>query len=256
MNYRVSIIGNRKEKEGMVLSKRLYMVASFVTPGYRLADVGCDHAYTSIYLVRHGIIPKAIAMDINEGPLERASLNIEAYGYKELIETRLSNGLEKLNNLEADTILIAGMGGELMVKILTDGMEKVLNVKELVLQPQSEPSLVRHFLHDIGFQIIDEDICIDDGKFYTVIHAVNLSSQGLDPTERESYERDCFYRFGKVLLTKKHPVLKEYLKDQYKKAMIIQNSLESNQTENTKERLPEFMKELEVLEDALTFFSI
>lgn len=92
-----------------------------VSPGCRLADVGTDHAYIPIYLMQNGVIPQAVAMDINQGPLLRATENIRRYGLTGRIETRLSDGLEKLQAGEADTILIAGMGGLLMVRILENG---------------------------------------------------------------------------------------------------------------------------------------
>ena len=105
----------------MQISERLRTVAGMVSPGCRLADVGTDHAYIPIYLMQNGVIPQAVAMDINQGPLLRATENIRRYGLTGRIETRLSDGLEKLQAGEADTILIAGMGGLLMVRILETG---------------------------------------------------------------------------------------------------------------------------------------
>ena len=93
------------------LSKRMKAVASMVTPGNILADIGTDHGYVPIALVQRERIPKAIAMDINKGPLQRAKDNIVLYHMEEYIETRLSDGVEALLEGEVDTILIAGMGG-------------------------------------------------------------------------------------------------------------------------------------------------
>jgi len=122
----------------MQLSKRLQAVADSVTRDNRVADVGCDHAYISIYLIQQHIAPHVIAMDINKGPLERGRKNIERLGFSSHIETRLSDGLHELNPGEADTILIAGMGGALTVRILEEGLTTVKKCKELVLGPQSE----------------------------------------------------------------------------------------------------------------------
>ena len=119
-----------------MLSKRLEQVASMVTKGNIIADIGTDHGYVPIYLVEKGICPKAYAMDINQGPIESAIKNIENYGLSEKIQAIKSNGLEKLEPEKADTIIIAGMGGELIVNILENGLAKLENcsrpVKELV----------------------------------------------------------------------------------------------------------------------------
>ena len=120
-------------------------VASMVTAGYTLCDVGTDHGYVPIALVQGNIIPKAIAVDINKGPLERANEHIRANGLTEQITTRLSNGLEAIHDGEVDSIVIAGMGGELVIHILTAGETVCRSAKELILQPQSEVSKVREY---------------------------------------------------------------------------------------------------------------
>ena len=120
------------------LSKRLQAVADLVTPGMRLADVGTDHAYIPIYLTQNGLVPSAIAMDINKGPLERADTHILKHGLDGKIVTRLSDGLVNLKMEEADTMIAAGMGGGLVIHILNEDPAKTRSLKELVLQPQSE----------------------------------------------------------------------------------------------------------------------
>ena len=105
----------------MQLSKRLSAVAGLVTRGNRLVDVGCDHGYLPVYLYLNHMIPSAIAMDVRPGPLSRAEEHIAQYGLGEYIETRLSDGLAALGTDEGDTLVIAGMGGPLMERILTEG---------------------------------------------------------------------------------------------------------------------------------------
>ena len=134
----------------MNLSKRLSCLAEMVTAGSRLADVGTDHGYVPLCLYRQGKIPAAIAMDINRGPLERAQEHIREAGVEAYIETRLSDGLAALQPGEADTVLIAGMGGNLTKRILTEGKEVLETVKELVLQPQSEIWKVRRWLREMA----------------------------------------------------------------------------------------------------------
>ena len=121
----------------MELSKRLEAVAAFVTAGYTLADIGTDHAYIPIELVRTGHIPQAIAMDVNRGPLERAEENIREHGLSGRISTRLSDGFSAMEPGEADSAVIAGMGGGLTIRILKDGECVVNTLKECILQPQS-----------------------------------------------------------------------------------------------------------------------
>ena len=116
------------------LSKRLQAVADLVTPGMRLADVGTDHAYIPIYLTQNGLVPSAIAMDINKGPLERADTHILEHGLDGKIVTRLSDGLVNLKMEEADTMIAAGMGGGLVIHILNEDPAKTRSLKELVLQ--------------------------------------------------------------------------------------------------------------------------
>ena len=144
----------------MELSKRLFAVASLVTPGNRIADIGTDHAYIPIYLMEKKRSISAIAMDVNKGPLERAEVHIEEAGLQDLIETRLSDGFEKLVPGEVDCAVIAGMGGGLVIKILSAYPEVTSRLKECVLQPQSEIAKVRAFLLQQGFQFVEEDLSL------------------------------------------------------------------------------------------------
>ena len=115
----------------MQLSLRLSAIAGLVTRGNRLVDVGCDHGYLPVSLYLDGKIPGAIAMDVRKGPLSRAQEHISQYGLDAYIETRLSDGLEALKPGEGDTLVIAGMGGPLMERILTDGAEVRESFREL-----------------------------------------------------------------------------------------------------------------------------
>ena len=174
----------------MQISKRLEAVASFVEQGSVIADVGCDHGYIPIYLYQKGMIPKAIAMDVNKGPLERAEIHIREYGLGEYITTRLSDGVRALKPNEADAVVIAGMGGALMEKIIEEGEETLKSVSYLILQPQSELAHFRRFLHQKGYCIEQEKMVLEDGKYYPMMKA----RKG-----RESYAREIDYRFGKGL---------------------------------------------------------
>lgn len=193
----------------MELSKRLQAVAAMVPIGTVAADIGCDHGYVSIYLVKSSICPKVIAMDVNKGPLSRAAINIKQENLESYIETRLSDGLEKLSAEEAETVICAGMGGRLMERILVEGFKKTGKIPFLILQPQSEMFIVRKFLRESGYKITNEDIIFEDGKYYPVMFAEAVEDNvTLEKTDGESTIEDYY---GPILLKEKHPVLKEYL---------------------------------------------
>ena len=154
----------------MELSKRLNAVAAMVTPGNAVCDVGCDHGYVSIFLAETGKSPKIYAMDVNKGPLERAAEHVKEAGLQDYIELILSDGLINMPEGKADTLICAGMGGKLVIKILSESIEKVKKLKELVLQPQSEIWLVREYLRTQGFVIVHEDMVVEDGKYYPILH--------------------------------------------------------------------------------------
>lgn len=131
-----------------------------------VADVGCDHGYVSIFLIQSGIAQKAIAMDVRKGPLAGAEENIREYGLESVIETRLSDGLKGLSKGDAEAIVIAGMGGKLMIRILKEGNPVSLGIKRAVLQPQSDMDEFRDYLRKNGFHILDEQVIYDEGKYY------------------------------------------------------------------------------------------
>lgn len=211
----------------MELSRRLLSVAGEVSRGNSLADIGTDHGYIPIYLVQQGIVPKALAMDVNQGPLDRAKMNIKEANLEDRIGTRLSNGLEKLEASEADSIVIAGMGGALMADILDRGRHVISKGKELILQPQSEIFKVRHFLHDNGYLIEKEIILKEEGKYYFIIKAV-LGEQ--------SFPEEFLYEHGEYLLKTKDPLMKEYLSREIDKFKAILESLKDNESEASKVR--------------------
>ena len=229
------------------LSNRLLTVASFVTEGNVLADVGTDHGYIPIYLLQEKKIPRAIAMDINEGPLQRAKEHVAQYGLEGYIETRLSDGVDALKAGEADSILIAGMGGGLVMHILSDGEAVCRQAKELILQPQSELERVRAYLWTNGYVILDEDIVLEDDKFYPMMR---VSYQGIN--DEISAENMLFCRYGKGLLMRKHPILREYLvREQKLYEDIRENLCKTASSDKTRERLLEVEKVLELNKEGL-----
>ena len=195
----------------MELSKRLQAVADLVTAHYKLADIGTDHAYIPIYLTQQKKITEAVALDVNEGPLQRAEEHIRENGLEAEIETRLSNGFQALQPGEVQSAVIAGMGGGLVIRILTEGEEVVRKLEECILQPQSEIEKVRAFLLEKGYEFLEEDMVREDGKYYPMMKV----RPPMADTAGEDTEVKCWdtvqLKYGKLLLEKQHPVLREYL---------------------------------------------
>lgn len=221
----------------MKLSKRLQTIADFVKKNSVVADIGTDHAHIPIYLIENNIIDKAYACDINKGPLEKAKENINYYGVKN-IELRLSNGLEKLKTDEADTFIIAGMGGELIIDILDRGQGFFDKKNTFILSPHTKIEEVRNYLLRKGLKILKEDMCIDEGKFYTVMEAVYIG-------KTFSYTKGELL-FGKYLIDNKNTVLFEYLKKEKQKYLSIISADGINDT-----RRRELKDRLDIIEETI-----
>lgn len=210
------------------LSKRLLTVASMVTEKSRLADVGTDHGYIPIFLCGQGKIPSAIAMDIRKGPLARAEENIRLYGLSDRIETRLSDGVEKLQPGEADSVVIAGMGGSLVQKILEEGKQRLCSVRELILQPQSDICQVRRYLQENGWRITSEKMVCEEGKYYPMMHVVHGHMEPLSDIE---------WKYGQFLLKEKNPVLLAFLQKEESELLKVTENLRAAGSGKALERL-------------------
>lgn len=253
----------------MELSKRLQTVANAVTPGSRVADVGTDHGYVPIYLVERGLCPGAIAMDVNEGPLARAEEHIRAEGLSDRIQTRKSDGLAALAPEETDAVVIAGMGGALMCRILQDATAFLEAGRELILQPQSEWFKVRRLLSASGYRITQEWFLEEEGKYYVVIKAGPVpgtlaedaanaaaddaggdAADGAAGDARDRFTDDFTCRYGAFLLDRRDPVLIAYLKKEaQKKRQILHNLSETDDKQRQRRR--QLAKELRDIEGYL-----
>lgn len=238
----------------VILSKRLQALAEMVTPGRRVVDVGCDHGFVSIYLVQKGISPRVLAMDVRKGPLSRAQEHIAESGLSEYIETRLSDGLIEYQEGEAESLICAGMGGRLMMKILTESCLKAKGLEELILQPQSELPAFRKFLRDEGYRLLDENIIWEEGKYYFLMKVCYTGQKKEEQTDAQRCDRELTDRFGEFLLQRRSPLLKQYLQDTLCNMRQIESSLVCNENERARERLKEVQQEIEILERALSIF--
>lgn len=242
----------------MGLSLRMQRVADMVELCERVADIGCDHGYVSIYLVEQGIAGHVLAMDVRKGPLSRAEANIRQKQLQTRIECRLSDGLERLQPGEADTILLAGMGGPLMIDILTKGSNKRLGTETLILQPQSDIPEVRRYLHRIGYEITAEDMLQEDGKYYTVMKAKpSASDTATDAdTDTDKLWSEAEEQYGKLLLEEQSPVLKQYLEREERQLTQLQEQLNHQATEKANQRLAELQELLKWNREAQGYYEI
>ena len=225
------------------LSKRLNAIAEMVTEGNRLVDVGCDHGYLPVYLILQKKIPGAIAADVGRGPLKRAQEHINKYSLQQYIQTRLCDGLSGIFPGEGDTLVIAGMGGPLMERILMASVEVRDSFRELILQPQSDIPHFRHFLMDNGYQITEEKIILEDGKFYPMMKAIKTGKKENWTVMEEM--------FGKHLLIEKNPILYQYLLRELRIRNSILEQLDKAVPNEITERRNEVEEERQLIEAAL-----
>ncbi|MCQ2524172.1 MAG: class I SAM-dependent methyltransferase [Lachnospiraceae bacterium] len=226
-----------------ILSERLKTVKNAVDKCNCVADIGCDHGYVSISLLKDGVASKVIACDVNEGPLKAAKENISNAGLSDCIETRLGDGLHKITTDDkVDVLVIAGMGGRLMARILDEGLEVVSNCSQLVLQPQSENFLVRQWLYEHDF-IIEREFMVEDmGKFYWIIDAKKGTYVG--PSEEDL--KMIYDEFSEYLLNQKNQVLKKYLDNQLLLCNQYLKGIEEGKGDNLKATIEKLKKALEL----------
>lgn len=229
----------------MELSKRLQAVADLVSEGQIVADVGTDHGYIPIYLLETKKCEKAIAMDINKGPLLRAKEHIAEHGLNQKIQVKLSDGVKALSAGECDCVVVAGMGGALAVKIMEEGREIFRSLREFVLQPQSELAKVRQYLWENEYCVIAEDMVLEDGKFYPMMKVKSGSSNPYTQVE---------LRYGRELLMQKHPILKIFLEKEMQTKEMIRGNLESESGEHIENRKRELQEELLLVKEALKVY--
>ena len=165
------------------LQPRLRLLADMVPQGARLADIGTDHGYLPVWLMQQGRIASAIAADIGPEPLAHARRTAEEYGAA--LDLRLCDGLRGIAAHEADTVVMAGMGGETIIQILTDSPWPRDSGCTLLLQPQTKVELLRLWLSRNGYVCRDERLVWDKGKLYVVLQMT--AGEPFTPDEARLY---------------------------------------------------------------------
>jgi tRNA (adenine22-N1)-methyltransferase len=183
------------------LNARLAAIAAYVTEGNRVADVGTDHGYLPIHLFKQGISDDLILTDVNSAPLTRAEVNIrQAFGETPgAFSIRLGDGLEPLKTGEADVCVIAGMGGETIVSILSADEAKTKSIDKFILQPRTKTNVLRKWIYDNNYYVIDEDLVSERDKLCEIIIMTPY-----DPGTKQ-------LRQYEILKTKKHSLLPAFV---------------------------------------------
>ncbi|MCB2288797.1 class I SAM-dependent methyltransferase [Clostridium sp. CS001] len=230
----------------MELSIRLKAISGMIEECTSIVDVGTDHGYVPIYLVKNNVIKRAIASDINKGPVEKAKKNVISNNLHRQIICRLGSGLSTVAKGEVQVAIIAGMGGNLIRDILEADLEVVKQLEYMILQPVQNAEVLRAYLYNTGYDILDEEICSEDGKFYEIIKArYNTNPVTLD---------NIYYEISKILLDKKSQEMKNFIEYKLEKYTKIYDTLSAN-TIASKDRKDQLYHSIVALKEFLKEFA-
>ena len=229
----------------MELSKRLKRIAEHVDKCESVADIGTDHGYIPIYLVKEGICKKAIASDINKGPIEKAKVNVAFEGVSNRVKCLLGPGLNPLKVGEVNGVILAGMGGNLTRDILLADMDKVKKYDFIILQPAQNPEVLREFLYKNDYEIIDEDLIKDEGRFYELFKVKYNEN-----SEKLVFEDELEYEVSPLLRKKNHPLFKEFIEEKINRCETILSFIKED-TEAAKKRKSDLEEKINKLKGML-----
>lgn len=213
----------------MDISSRLVKIVDMIPESDTVADIGTDHGYVLIELLKRGKIKRGIASDNKEMPLEKARKNAVAERVEALMDFRLGSGFETLNAGEANGAVIAGMGGILIRELLEKSMEVIKEMDFILLQPAQNPEILREYLYTNKFIVVDEELVREDRRYYEYMVVK------FDPNKSTTLENHIDYTIGDLLLKKKHPLLEEYLTSKIKEMEEILSKINIT-SENAKTR--------------------
>lgn len=224
----------------MELGIRLNKIASMVDSCECVADIGTDHAYIPIFLVEGKICNRAIASDINYGPVKKAENNVKNHHLENKIDCRQGDGLRTINIGEAQCAIIAGMGGNLIRDIIEESMEIFKDLSTVILQPVQNPEVLRQYIYNSGYNILAEELCYEEGKYYEIIKiSYSKNYREMEP---------IFYEISEKLIEKKHPLIKQYISYKLNKYSKIYNNI-NEITETALARKKELRYKIEKLEE-------
>ena len=211
---------------------RLNAMINFVRAGNTVADIGTDHAYLPVELIRSGKSFSVIAADKNFGPVQAARKNISAFGLEKNIELRHGDGLKVLQVGEVETICIGGMGGTLIAEILENDLEVAKSAEQLILQPMNCVEELKNFLRKNNWYVADEDLAEDGGIIYEIICATKNPAEVRQPTRKDS-----------------SPLLKKYFALEAKKIRRVLSEMQKSSAAVQTEKFAQLQAELKFLCD-------
>ncbi len=229
----------------METSKRIARLIEMVPKCGSMVDVGTDHGYVPIGVVRAGKAERAIASDVRKGPLKIAEMNILEEGLSDRIRVAMGSGLKTVRPKEVDGAVIAGMGGNLVRDILMDSMDVVMNLDFLIVQPAQNPEVIREYLYTRPYEVISEDLVReDDGRYYEYImvrYTGRISEQVGTPLG---------YELSPYLLKNGHPLLSGFIGEKLSEAenIILKLDLNSDNARAKKADLEEKIFKLKEIE--------
>ena len=220
--------------DNLSLSTRLKTIAAFVPTGKKVADIGSDHALLPAYLIKNRIAPYVVAGEVNEGPFQTALNYVKSLNLSKQIDVRKGNGLEVISENEVDVITIAGMGGALIATILDEGKHKLSRVQRLILQPNVGEALVRHWLKEHQWSIIDEEILEENEKIYEIIVAERNQVEEEYPNGNLTDEE--LLQIGPKLWQKQSPLLNKKWEKEIEKVNFILRQIENSKSDNEEKK--------------------
>lgn len=227
------------------LSSRLLAVLNFIPAGSRIADIGSDHAHLPCRALQEKIAVNAIAGEVRIGPFRQSQANVKEVGMTDTVSVRMGDGLDVISPGEVDSIVIAGMGGELITEILERGKEKLAEGTTLILQPNIRESLLRRWLSAEGWRITDEAIVEEAPHFYEVIQARRNDSGKIRLTKTEQM-------MGPALIRNQTSVFrKKWLKRSVKLCQVLDSLERTKQTDAVAKKKEACRSEIQIIKSVL-----
>ena len=221
---------------------RLEEIINLVDDNSIVADIGTDHGIVPYELIKSNKAKKVIASDISEKSLDKLREKLDYLDEPEKIILNVSDGLDNLNEYQVDTIIISGMGGNLIVDILNKNIDVAKSANCLILGANNSLSVLRKFLHDNSFEIIEEVDLFENDKYYQIIKI---------KVGKQLFSNDYEYEFGKFLIDNKSENLKQYIKQQIENKKTILSNISEKDSDNVKNAIDNINVEIKELEKVL-----
>lgn len=228
----------------MKLTDRLLKIASLVSYGKKIADIGTDHGYIPVYLLKEGRVPFAVLADVNKGPLDNACKEVIQNNLLDKVDLRLGSGIEVLEIGEIEEVIIAGMGGILISELLDAKKQVAHNVEKLILQPMQAQEELRRYLLNNGYEILEEVLVREDFRIYEIIVAKYTGKNTI-------IEDEIYFETGIKLLENKDSLFNEFIEKKIKTYTAIVNKLEGKNGEAIDKKREESKTSIKKLENLI-----